>query len=148
MPLHRLLRTKFDSSLGFSNQRAFDACQLPCLFYINAVTLEYANAPYLIDDFLSKLVNVVYEDNLHVCVSPEHLLVRLLVGIDGTEAVRDARLCEVTKLTYLAKRLGPDSLERVRCALWRNLVLSDGPCRRERLFTWDPASLEAEILED
>ena len=110
--------------------------------------LEYARGPYLIDDFFSKLMNAVYEDNLDTCVSPEHLLIRLLVGIEGTEAGRDARLCEVTRLAYVVKRLGKSSTEKVRSALWSNLVFSDGPCRKEELFTWDPVMLESEILRD
>ena len=147
-PLCRLLNSHYDSSMGLAKQRAFDACQLPCLLYINAVMLEYASGPYLIDDFFAKLISVVYEDNLDNCVSPEHLLIRLLVGIEGTEARRDVRLCEVTKLIYVAKRLGKSSMEMARNALWRNLVLSDGPCRKERLFMWDPVMLEAEILRE
>ncbi len=87
-------------------------------------------------------------DNLDTCVSPEHFFVRLLLGIDGTEAARDIRLYEATRLAYVAKRLGKSSMEKVRSALLRNLVLSDVPCRRERLFTWDPVVLEAEILKD
>lgn len=109
---------------------------------------EYANWPFLIDEFFAKLINTVYEDNLDTCVSPEHLLIRLLVGIDATEARRDTRLCEVSRLVYVAKRLGKSSMEKARSALWRNLVLSDGPCRKERLFTWDPTIFEAEILKD
>ena len=147
-PLYRLLSSNSDNSMGVSNQRASDACQMPCLLYINAIMLEYANGPYLIDDFFAKLINVVYEDNLHNCVSPEQLFVRLLLGIDGIEAAREARLYEVTRLAYVAKRLGKSSMEKTRGALLRNLVLSDGPCRNERLFTWDPVVLEAEILKD
>ena len=131
-----------------ANQRASDACQLPCLLYINAVILEYAAGSYLIDDFFVKLINVIYEDNLDTCFSPEHLLIRLFVGIEGTEASRDSRLCEVNKLIYVAKRLGKSSMEKVRSVLWRNLVLSDGRYRHERLFDWDPVTLEAEILRE
>ena len=131
-----------------ANQRASNACQLPCLLYINAVILEYAAGPYLIDNFFVKLINVIYEDNLDTCFSPEHLLIRLFVGIEGTEAIRDARLCEVTKLIYVAKRLGKSSIEKLRSVLWRNLVLSDGRSRHERLFDWDPVTLEAEILRE
>ena len=134
--------------MGLAKQRASDACQVPYLFYINAVLLEYACAPYLIDDFFLKLINIIYEDNLDTCFSPEHLLIRLFVGIEGTEARRDARLCEVTKLIYVAKRLGKSSTEKVRNVLWRNLVLSDGPCRKERLFDWDPMVLQADILRE
>ena len=147
-PLYHLLSAKSDNSIGISNQRAFGACQMPCLFYINAIILDYADRPHLTDYFFSKLINTVYEDNLHNCVSPEHLLIRLLVGIDGPETERDARLCKITRLAYLAKRLGKGSMEKVRHALWENLVLSDGPCRREHLFTWDPLILEAEILSN
>ena len=147
-PLYRLLSPNPDSSLGLSNQRAWDACQMPCLLYINAVLLEYANGPYLIDDFFCKLINAVYEDNLNVCVSPEHLFVRLLLGYEGEEPVRDKRLYAVTRLAYVAKRLGKKSMELARGALLRNLVLSDGPARTERLFGWDPVVLEAEILRD
>lgn len=147
-PLYYHLKFNSNSLMGLSSQRASDACQMPCLLYINLVMLQYANGPYLIDDFFSKLANAVYEDNLATCVSPEHLLIRLLVGIDGTEAIRDARLCEVTGLAYVAKRLGQSSMEKVRGALWKNLVLSDGPCRTERLFMWDPAVLENEILRE
>lgn len=147
-PLRRLLSSNCDSSTGFANQRTCEACQLPCILYINAVVLEYASWPFLIDEFFAKLINTVYEDNLDACVSPEHLLIRLLVGIDATEARRDARLCEVSSLVYVAKRLGKSSLEKARSALWRNLVLSDGPCRKERLFTWDPIIFQAEILRD
>ena len=147
-PLYRLLSLKSDSSMGVSNQRASDACQMPCLLYINAVMLEYSNEPYLIDEFFAKLINAVYEDNLDTCVSFEHFFVRLLLGIDGTEAARDMRLYKATGLDYVAKRLGKSSMEKVRSALLRNLVLSDGPCRRDRLFTWDPVVLEVEILKD
>lgn len=147
-PLYRLLNSDSDSPMGVSTQRASEACRIPCLLYINAVMLEYATGPYLIDDFFCKLVNAVYEDNLDTCVSPEQLFVRLLLGIDGVEAVREARLYEVTRLAYVVKRLGKSSMERVRGALLRNLVLSDGPWREERLFTWDPAVLEAEVLRD
>ena len=147
-PLYGLLSSNLDGSMGLAEQRASNACQMPCLFYINAVLLEYARGPYLIDDFFAKLINVVYEDNLDTCFSPEHLLIRLFVGIENTEAMRDARLCEVTKLIYVAKRLGKSSMEKVRGVLWRNLVLSDGPCRKERLFDWDPATLEAEIMRE
>ena len=147
-PLCRLLSSTLDCSMGLAKQRASDACQVPCLFYINAVLLEYACAPYLIDDFFVKLINIIYEDNLDTCFSPEHLLIRLFVGIEGTEARRDARLCEVTKLIYVAKRLGKSSTEKVRNVLWRNLVLSDGPCRKERLFDWDPMVLQADILRE
>ena len=110
--------------------------------------LEYASVPHLLDDFLAKLINAIYEINLDASVSPEHLLHRLLVGIDGTEARRDARLCVNTKLVYVAKRLGKSKIEKVCSALWRNLALSDGRCRTERLFDWDPVTLEAEILRD
>ena len=134
--------------MGLATQRASGACQLPCLLYINAVILEYALEPYLIDDFFVKLINVIYEDNLDTCFSPEHLLIRLFVGIEGTEARRNARLCEVTKLIYVAKRLGKIWTEKVRSGLWRSLVLSDDPCRHEKLFDWDPVTLEAEILRD
>ena len=147
-PLHRLLGSKCDSSMGLASQRTSNACQLPCLLYINAVVLEFSSWPHLIDEFFAKLISTVYEDNLDTCVSPEHLFIRLLVGINGTDARRDARLCEVTRLVYVAKRLGEGSLEKVRSALWRNLVLSDDPRRKERLFTWDPIILEAEILRD
>ena len=147
-PLYRLLSSNTDSLMGISGQRASDACQMPCLLYINTVMLEYASGPYLIDDFFSKLINAVYEDNLDTCVSPEQLFVRLLLGVDGTETERDARLYEVTRLAYVAKRLRKSSMEKARSALLRNLVLSDGPCRKERLFTWDPVVLEAEILRD
>lgn len=146
--LYRLLSSNSDSLIGISDQRASDACQMPCLLYINVVMLEYASGPYLIDDFFSKLINAVYEDNLNTCVSPEHLFVRLLLGIDGTDAGRDARLYKVTRLAYVSKRLGKSSMEKARSALLRNLILSDGPCRKERLFTWDPVVLEAEILRD
>lgn len=147
-PLRRLLSSNCDSSTGFAYQRSYEACQLPCVLYISAVVLEYASRPFLTDEFFAKLINTVYEENLDTCVSPEHFLIRLLVGIDATEARRDARLCEVSRLVYVAKRLGKSSLEKVRSALWRNLVLCDGPCRKERLFTWDPAIFEAEILRD
>ena len=147
-PLYRLLGSNVDSSMGFANQRASDACQMPCLLYINAVLLEYASAPHLIDDCLAKLINAVYEDNLDTSVSPEHLLHRLLISIDVTVATRNARLCRNTRLVYVAKRLGKSSIDKVRSALWRNLALSDGQCRKERLFTWDPVMLEAEILRD
>ena len=147
-PLCDLLTLKLDGSMGLAKQRASDACQMPCLLYINAVILEYAPGPYLIDEFFVKLIDVIYEDNLDTCFSPEHLLIRLFAGIEGTEAIRGARLCEVTKMIYLAKRLGKNSTEKVRKVLWRNLVLSDGPCRKERLFDWDPVILEAEILRE
>lgn len=147
-PLCGLLSSNLDDSMGLAKQRASGACQMPCLLYINAVMLEYTPGPYLIDDFFVKLINVIYEDNLDTCFSPEHLLIRLFVGIEGTEARRDARLCEVTKLIYVAKRLGRSSTEKVRSALWRNLVLSDGPCRHEQLFDWDPVTLGAEILSE
>ena len=147
-PLYRHLSSNSESSIGLANQRASDACQLPCLLYLNTVMLDYANGPYLIDDFFSKLVNTIYEDNLDTCVSPEHLLIRLLVGIDGTEADRGVRLCQVTRLAYVAKRLGRSSMDKARSALWKNLVLSDSPCRGERLFTWDPVVLEADIMRD
>ena len=147
-PLYRLLSSNSDSSMGLNNQRASDACQIPCLLYINAVLLYYVKGPYLIDNFFAKLINAVYEDNLDKCVSPEHLLIRLLVGIDGTEAERDARLCEVTRLAYVAKRLGKSSMEKARGALWERLALSDGPFGKERVFSWDPAMLEREILVD
>ena len=147
-PLCGLLSSNLDGSMGLAKQRASDACQMPCLLYINAVILEYAAGPYLINDFFVKLLNVIYEDNLDTCFSPEHLLIRLFVGIEGTEKSRDARLCEVTKLIYVAKRLGKSSLEKVRSALWRNLVLSDRPHRHERPFDWDPIPLEAEILRE
>ena len=147
-PLQRLLCSDSDHLTGFSNQHAFDACQLPCLLYINAVMLEHAGSSYLIDDFFSKLINAVYEDNLDTGVSPEHLLIRLLRGIDGADVGSEARLYEVTRLAYVAKRLGRSSVKRVRDALLKNLILSDGPCRNERLFTWDTAALEAEILRD
>ena len=147
-PLCGLLSSNLDGSMGLAKQRASDACQMPCLLYINAVLLEYACAPYLIDDFFVRLINVIYEDNLDTCFSPEHLLIRLFVGIEGTEVIRNARLCEVTKLIYVAKRLGMRSMEKVRSALWKNLVLSDGPCREERLFDWDPVMLETEILRE
>ncbi len=88
-PLYRLLSLNSDNSIEISNQRASDACQMPCLLYINAVMLEYFNWPYLIDDFFAKLINAVHEDNLDTCVSPEHFFVRLLLGIDCTEAARD-----------------------------------------------------------
>ena len=143
-----LLSLNLDGSMGLAKQRASSACQLPCLLYINAVILEYAPEPYLIDDFFVKLINVIYEDNLDTCFSPEHLLIRLFVGIEGTEARRDARLCEVTKLIYVAKRLGKSSTEKVRSVLLENLVLSDGPCRNERLLDWDPVMLKAEILRE
>lgn len=107
---------------------------MPCILYINAVLLEYASAPHLIDDCLAKLINAVYEDNLDTSVSPEHLLHRLLIGTDGTDATRDARLCRNTRLIYVAKRLGESSIDKVRSALWRNLTLSDDQCRTERLF--------------
>ena len=110
--------------------------------------LEYADEPYLIDDFFANLINTVHEDNLDTDFSPEHLFIRLLQGIDGTRAGRDERLYRVTRLAYIAKRLGRDSIERVRSTLLENLVLSDGPCRNERLFTWDPAELEDEIMSD
>ena len=147
-PLHRLLAPSSDNSIGLSQQRASDACRMPCLLYINAVILEYANAPYLIDCFFSNLNNAVYQDNLHNCVSPEHFFVQLLLGIDGAETANDVRLYTVTRLAYVAKRLGKNSFEMVRSALLENLVLSDGGWREERLFGWDPAVLEAEILRD
>ena len=147
-PLCDLLTSKLDGSMGLAKQRASDACQMPCLLYINAVIIEHAPRPDLIDEFFVKLINVIYEDNLDTCFSPEHLLIRLFVGIEGTEAKRDARLCEVTRLIYVAKRLGKSSTEMVRSVLWRNLVLSDGPRRKERLFDWDPVILEAEILRE
>lgn len=99
---------------------------MPCLLYINAVLLEYTSAPHLIDDCLAKLINAVYEDNLDTSVSPEHLLHRLLIGTDGTDATRDARVCRNTRLIYVAKRLGKSSIDKVRSALWRNLALSGG----------------------
>lgn len=147
-PLYRLLSSNSDRSMGVFNQRASDACRMPCLLYINAVVLEYANEPHLIDNFFAKLNNAVYEDNLDNCVSPEHLFVRLLVSIDGTEATRSARLYEVTRLAYVAKRLGKSSMEKASSALLTNLVLSDGPCRKEHIFEWDPVVLKAEILRD
>lgn len=147
-PLRRLLSSNYDSSTEFANQRTCEACQLPCILYINVIVVEYASWPFLIDEFFAKLINTVYEDNLDTCVSPEHLLIRLLVGIDATEAKRNARLCEISRLVYVAKRLGKSSMEKVRSALWRNLELSDGPCRKERLYAWDPAIFGAEILED
>ena len=115
---------------------------------MNAVVSEYASWPFLIDEYFAKLINTGYEDNLDACVSPQHLLIRLLVGLDVIEVRRDARLCEVSRLVYVVKRLEKSSLEKARSALWRNLDLSDGPCRKERLFTWDPITFQAEFLRD
>ena len=148
-PLHRLLAPSSDNSIGLSQQRASDACRMPCLLCINAVVLEYANAPYLIDCYFSNLHNAVYEDNpLNDCVSPEHFFVQLLLGIDGVERENEERLYTVTRLAYVAKRLGKGSYEMARSALLENLVLSDGGAREKPLFGWDPAVLEAEILRD
>ena len=147
-PLHRLLAPCSDNSIGLSQQRASDAFRMPCLLYINAVILEYANVPFLIDCFLFNLNNSVYEDNLHNCVSPEQFFVSLLLGIDGAETENGERLYTVTRLAYVAKRLGKSSFEMARSALLENLVLSDGEWREERLFGWDPVVLEAELLRN
>ena len=121
---------------------------MPCLLCINAVVLEYANAPYLIDCFLSNLNNALYENNPLNGVSPEHFFVQLLLGIYGVEMEKGERLYTVTRLAYVAKRLGKNSFEMARSALLENLVLSDGGRREKPLLRWDPAVLEAEILRD
>ena len=82
-----------------------------CLLYINAIILEYASGRYMNYGSFAKIINAVHQDNLDTCVSPEHLFVRLLVGIEGTEVKSDAQLCEVTMLVYVAKRLGKRSME-------------------------------------
>ena len=121
---------------------------MPCLLYINAVVLEYANAPHLIDCFFLNLNNAFYEGNPLSYVSPEHFFIQLLLGIGGAETKNEERLYTVTRLAYVAKRLGKSSFEMARSALLENLVLSDGERREKPLFGWDPSVLEAEILRD
>ena len=60
----------------------------------------------------------------------------------------EERLYTVTRLAYVAKRLGKASFEMARSALLGNLVLLDGEGREGSLFGWDPAVLEEEILRD
>lgn len=147
-PHYRLLSSTSDGSMGVPNQRASEVLQMPCLLYINAVMMEYATRPYLIDDFFCKLVNTVYEDNLDTYNSPEQLYIRLLQGVDDADTGRDKRLYHVTRLAYVARRLGKRSMEKARSALLGNLVLSDGLWRKERLFSRDPVVLEAEIMRE
>ena len=90
----------------------------------------------------------MYEDNPRDCVSPEHFFVQLLLGIYGVEMEKNERLYTVTRLAYVAKRLGKNSFEMARSALLENLVLSDGERWEKPLFRWDPAVLEKEILRD
>lgn len=147
-PFHRLFAPGSDNLVGLSQRRTSDACRMPCLLYINAVVLEYANAPYLIDCFFSNLNNAFYEDNPLNCVSPEYFLMQLLLGIDGAEKENEKRLYTVTRLAYVAKRLRKSSFEMARSALLENLVRADGERREKPLFMWDPAVLEMEILRN
>lgn len=147
-PLYRLLHSDSTKSIGISDQRAAEACQIPCLIYINLTVLEYADRPYLADNFLCKLMNCVYEDNLDTSVSPEQLLMRLLLGIDGSESEKAERLYAMARLAFVAKRVGKNSEEKLRAALLMNLIMTDGPPREIPLITWDPRDLETEMLRD
>lgn len=132
-PLHNILSshnliTQTSTNTSRSNhlqrQRTAKACQMPCLIYLNIAFLDYADDPATCEHFLSKLEACVLEDDEGRSISPEHLLIRLLIGLEEEAGIerRPERVHGVVKLTDVFKRLSEESSEMAYDVLWKALA--------------------------
>jgi hypothetical protein len=111
-----------DAASATNIQRKFSACQTPCLLYLNIVMVEYEARTDLLDQFLGKLIICIYEDSLDMDVSAEHLLIRLLGGLEDTTARLTNRAHRTIRLATAIQKLGVRSRQRTDCALLEALA--------------------------
>lgn len=97
-------------------------CQISCLIYLNLVFSENADHPNKAECFLQKLEICIYEEDYGITLSSEHLLIRLLIGLEGEQEVESRRASEVMRLVQIWKRLGNHEWDALHHRLWSTLT--------------------------
>jgi hypothetical protein len=140
-PLYKLVAIAPGSD-STNIQRTASACQLPCLLYLNIVVLEYATNPSLLEHYLGRLMVCIYEDSLDINVSAEHLLIKLLIGLEESTSKLTRRAHQTIRMAAVVHEMSAKARERVHGALLEALVLpeTDG----EDGFGGDLLGLEAD----
>lgn len=125
---------------------------MPCLVYLNIALLDYADEPTICEKFLDQLEACALEDAEGRSISPEHLLIRLLIGLEEGAGIerRPERVQDVVRLTDVFKRLSSELSDIAYDALWKALAVesTQGSSinRTGRLFDVDLDILRLEIL--
>ena len=122
----RLGEDSFDDRATAANvQRTASACQLPCLLYLNIVMTEYEASPELLEHYLEKLMVCIFEECLDMDVSAEHLLIKLLIGVEESTAELTRRAHQTIRMAGVVQKFGAESRQRIHSALLEALVLPE-----------------------
>jgi hypothetical protein len=111
-----------NAAVAANIQRRASACQIPCLIYLNIVMIEYEGSTKLLEQFLGKLIVCIYKDSLDMDLSAEHLLIRLLSGLEDTTLELTYRAHKTIRLANVVQKLGARSQQSIHCALLEALV--------------------------
>lgn len=107
--------------------RTSSACQMPCLIYLWLALCDYASSPEKEDAFLNRLEACMFDDP-RASLSSEHLLIRLLIGLDGDVETESRRAHKVMRLTHVCKKLDRYSVSILHERLWRALSVPREGC--------------------
>lgn len=97
-------------------------CQLACLLYLGIVFIEFAHQPDREALFLTAMEDLIHEEPTRD-LSPEHLLVRLLIGFEEDASASSVRNTAVMSLMLEVKKLDPVSCSFLRTRLWSSISL-------------------------
>ena len=150
-PIYKVVETQNcsqnadDDSAGLANvQRTASACQLPCLLYLNIVMLEYEARPDILEHYLEKLMVCVYEDCLDMDLSAEHLLIKLLVGLEDSTTNLTSRAHQTIRVAAMIQKMGQTSRQKIHSSLLEALVLPE--IHGQSGFSNDSSASRAEPL--
>ena len=99
-------------------------CQDSCLVYFSVAFLDYAEEPDKEQLFLRGIEDMT-QTELRWEFSPEHLTMRLVLGVTGEDADTESfRARKVMRLMLDVKELDDEARAMVRQRLWRFVSLS------------------------
>ena len=114
-----------DQAAPANNQRTASSCQLPCLLYLNIVMTEYEASPEMVEHFLEKLMVCIFEESLDMDVSVEHLLIKLLIGVEESTTELTHRAHQTIRMASVIQKLGSRSRRSFQRRLLETLVLPE-----------------------
>ena len=144
--IDQFFHTNQQSSATGASGRAFSQCQMPTLLYLNMVLRDYANDPRSFEGFKAKVLRCIEEENLARSGSLEQVLMRLLMGVEGSADQRSARAYKVTRLTDVAKMLGEASWQQVQTTLRMTLAVAEGWKSEQCLPQWNADLFISEMI--
>lgn len=119
--MHRALLGQSDAKVQQRNLVASN-CQLACLLYLGIAFLDYVNRHDKERSFLEGVETLIDQEPGRG-ISPQHLLIRLLIGWSTDTVMERERSHAVTRLMLEVKGLDCTGVAQVRERVWRSVSL-------------------------